>query len=127
MASMTELERWVRPVGPIGDHLVSALERVAANALVDPGWNLGETYVLGDNPLVLLTALQSNFHADPSSSRYVSMPAPRIDDQGRYVARLDGRAIRVYTQLDVRLMFGDLFAKLAAPLVRAEDRESRPR
>jgi len=111
--STAELERYVRAVGPAGDHLVSALERVAANALVDPGWNLGETYILGDNPLVLLTALQSNFHPDPSSSRYVSMPAPRIDDQGRYASRPDGREIRVYTQLDNRLMFGDLFAKLA--------------
>lgn len=118
IVSMTELERYVRTVGPVGEHLVGALERVAANALVDPGWNLGETYILGDNPLVLLTALQSNFHPDPSSSSYAPVPAPRIDDQGRYVPDPDGRPIRVYTRLDVRLMFGDLFAKLATLMDR---------
>ena len=33
-------------------------------------------------PLVLLTALQSSFQADPSSSDYVLRPAPRILDDG---------------------------------------------
>jgi len=32
---------------------------------------IGETYIMGDSPLVLLTALQSSFEADPSSSSYV--------------------------------------------------------
>ena len=87
------------------------------------GRNPGETYVLGDNPLVLLAALQSAFEADPSSSQYVIRPAPTIDDSGRYVQRKDGRPIRVYTHLDVRLMFEDLFAKLRknASVVKAAE------
>ena len=76
------------------------------------GRDLGETYVLGDSPLVLLTALQSPFEPDPSSSQYVTRRAPSFDDQGRYVERRDGRFIRVYTRLDTRLMFEDLIAKL---------------
>ena len=36
----------------------------------------------------------------------------RINDDGTYTPRTGGRQIRVYTELDVRLMFGDLFAKL---------------
>jgi purine nucleosidase len=35
------------------------------------------------------------------------------DASGRYVARPDGRPIRVFTRIDTRLMFEDLFAKLA--------------
>lgn len=74
--------------------------------------NIGETYILGDSPLVLLTALQSSFEADPSSSTYVIKPAPRINTMGDYEFNHTGRSIRVYTQLDINLMFNDFFAKL---------------
>ncbi len=74
---------------------------------------LGETYILGDSPLVLLTALQSSFEADPSSSRYSLVPAPAIDDAGLYKFNSNARNIRVYTDLDLRLMFEDFFLKLA--------------
>lgn len=74
---------------------------------------LGETYVLGDSPLVLLTALQSPWEADPSSSRYVNMPTPKISGQGLYENRPQSRPMRVYTQLDTRIMFEDFYAKVA--------------
>lgn len=106
----------MRPAGAIGDFLVDALERVRSFG-GGAGLDIGETYILGDSPLVL-TALRSSFEADPSSSRYVTLPAPRIGDDGAYINREDGappggRPIRVYTHLDVRLMFEDLYAKLA--------------
>jgi hypothetical protein len=44
---------------------------------------------------------------------YVTRPAPRINDDGTYEGNPAGRPIRVYDQLDVRLMMEDLFAKLA--------------
>jgi inosine-uridine nucleoside N-ribohydrolase len=75
--------------------------------------SLGETYVLGDSPLVLLTALQSSWEVDPSSSRYVTMKAPKISDKGQYEDNPDGREIRVYTHLDTRVMFEDFYAKVA--------------
>lgn len=112
LASTAELELHVRSAGPLGTHVADALDRVATMAGAH-GLHLGETYVLGDTPLVLLTALQSAFEPDPSSSRYVELPAPRIDDEGAYVPRADGRPIRVYTHLDNRLALGDLFARLA--------------
>jgi len=74
--------------------------------------NIGETYILGDSPLVLLTALQSSFEPDPSSSQYVVRQAPRINQAGIYAHNHAGRPIRVYTQLDTNLMFADFFAKL---------------
>ena len=108
---MTELITRVRPHGALGVHLYEALEKVHEMA-GGAGHSLGETYILGDNPLVLLTALQSSFEADPSSSCYHSVPRPRIGDDGGYQANADGAPIRVYSGLDVRLMFEDLYAKL---------------
>ena len=113
LMSTAELEAHVRPAGAAGARVCERIDRVVALA-AGAGRDLGETYVMGDNPLVLLTALQSSFQPDPSSSRYEIVAAPAIDDAGAYAAPTSGRDIRVYTDLDVRLMFGDLFAKLAA-------------
>jgi hypothetical protein len=71
----------------------------------------GETYALGDSPLVLLTALQSFFQPDPSSSDYAVRPCPQLDADGRFAGH-SGRDIRVYHRLDVRLMFEDMFLKI---------------
>jgi purine nucleosidase len=112
LVSMDELAARIRPLGRLGEHLYDAIFGVFELAS-SVGLNLGETYILGDNPLVLLTALQSSFEANTSSSRYVLMDAPRINDDGTYSPRSGGRRIRVYTELDLRLMFDDLFTKLA--------------
>ena len=40
-------------------------------------------------------------------------PAPSLDAAGEYVANPNGRPIRIYTQIDTRLTFGDMVAKLA--------------
>ena len=109
LVSMSELAARVRGSGPLGGHLYGALARVHARE----ERNLGETYILGDNPLVLLTALHSQFEPATSSSAYAVLPAPRIRDDGSYEPRGGGRPIRVYTRLDVRLMVEDLFAKLS--------------
>ena len=76
-------------------------------------WNLGEGYVLGDNPLVLVTALQSGWEVDASSCRSLDVPRPTITDEGRYEARPDAKPIRVFTHLDTRVMLADFYAKLA--------------
>jgi hypothetical protein len=73
---------------------------------------IGEVYIYGDNPLVLLTAIQSSFEPDPSSSTYVNKQAPKINDVGVYETNLNGRIIRVYQQLDNRLLLEDFYAKL---------------
>lgn len=110
LAGMTELED--RLVGPLGEHLFAALDRVA-DLCGQHGLSIGETYVLGDSPLVLLTALQSSFEADPASSTYRTLGCPEIDEQGEYVRGSAGRPIRVYDRLDLRLVLEDLYAKLA--------------
>ncbi len=75
-------------------------------------FKVGETYIIGDSPLALLTALQSLFEPDASSSTYILKPAPFITDQGTYAYNSNGRNIRVYDKLDINLMFNDFFAKL---------------
>ena len=76
------------------------------------GFKFGETYMLGDSALVLLTALQSTFEADPSSSSYYDLPKPRLKDDGSYEDNPSGVLMRVYSHLDVRLTTEDLYAKL---------------
>lgn len=111
LVSSAELDARLRPAGALGAHLAAALDEARA-LMAGLGQDLGETYDLGDTPLVLLTALQSAFQPDTSSSEHVVVPAPLIGDDGHYVRRPDGRPMRVYTRLDVRLAIGDLFAKL---------------
>jgi hypothetical protein len=119
IASMDELDVWLRPCGAIGEHLYAELY-IVAGMLESIGMPPGEIYVLGDSPLVLLTSLQTMFEPTPASSRSVVKPAPVVDDEGAYLVDehgqltgLDeGRQIRVWTHLDCGLLMRDLYAKL---------------
>ena len=71
-----------------------------------------EAYALGDSPLVLLTALRSPFEPDTTSSRYVVKDTPELTADGTYRAINGSRPMRVYTQVDLRLMFEDFYVKL---------------
>jgi purine nucleosidase len=112
IVSRAELLIRMRPCGELGrylfDHLAAVVARHAA-----AGQHLGETYVLGDSPLVLLTALTTAFQPAPASSSHVARPCPSIADSGLYVPKPDGRPLRIYTLLDNRMMLEDLYAKLA--------------
>ena len=101
----------MRPLGETGKYLTNALETIM-KLTVHMKYYIGETYILGDSPLVLLTSLQSSFEADPSSSDYVLKQSPRINDKGLYEPNPSGRQIRVYTRIDHRLLFEDFIAKL---------------
>jgi inosine-uridine nucleoside N-ribohydrolase len=101
----------VKTQGRIGAYLAANIERVMKMGL-KYNFNVGETYIIGDSPLVLLTALQSSFEPDPSSSFYVLRPSPLINNQGLYEVNHKGRNIRVYTTLDTGLLLEDFFSKL---------------
>lgn len=109
--STAEMHAYIKPCGKIGTFLSDAIDDVMTTC---EKFNIpmGEVYILGDSPLVLLTSLQSGFEADPSSSRWVPTACPLIDDRGNYQPNPTGRIIRVYTQLDCRLMFEDMVARL---------------
>lgn len=108
--SMAELAQ-MKQAGALAAWLAGRIEAVAS-AAARFGVNTGETYVLGDSPLVTLTALQSAFEADPASSDYTMVPAPSVQADGTCKPDPNGRPIRVYTTIDTRLTFGDMLAKL---------------
>lgn len=113
LIARAELAAGLAPAGALGAWLLNRIESVrslVAGVGIDPR----ETYLLGDSPLVTLTALQSTFEADSSSSDYVLRPTPALDEAGRYVARAGARSMRIYRTIDTRLTFGDMFAKFAA-------------
>ncbi|MBO0985566.1 nucleoside hydrolase [Rathayibacter sp. SD072] len=112
LASVAELRVRMGGAGELGRHLFDALDSVARMA-ERHGLSLGETYALGDSPLVLATALLSAFEPDTSSSRSVLVPRPGIDADGQYCAGNGGPDLRVFTQVDTRLLLEDLYAKLA--------------
>ncbi len=112
LASYAELLTRVKPQGPLGEYLTNKIEFVMWLA-VKHNFSIGEVYCMGDSPLVLLTALQSGFDADPSSSDYILKPAPFITDKGDYEVNTTARMIRVYTHVDTRLMLEDFLAKLS--------------
>lgn len=124
LVSTAELRAEVRRHGRVGQHLYERLDRVAVLA-AGAGHHLGETYILGDNPLVLLTALMSSFEMDPSSSAYDLVSRPRIDDHGQYRPCPGAAPMRVYSRLDVRLMLQDMYAKLAGHAAREARIRSR--
>ena len=109
MYSMTELDMHVRPLGKLGAYLYDSLAGIMVGR---NGRSMGETYILGDSPLVLMTALQSNFETDPASSHYHYVTIPTIAEDGTYRYTHEGRQIRVYDRIDTRLMFSDMEAKL---------------
>jgi purine nucleosidase len=120
LVSLDELGVRLAPHGPLGAHLMSALRFVIAE-VAELGLVIGESFCLGDSPLVLLTALQSPFNPQASSSRYRSIIAPNVHADGVVTPANDGRPIRLYTQLDVRLMLEDLYSKLASHALRGGD------
>ena len=106
--SYAELEQRIDKAGETGHYLMSRLEIPFKQMHGD----LGETYILGDSPLTLVTALQSPWETDPSSCEYVIRQTPTMNDAGFYEPNPDGRPIRIFTRIDSRLMLEDLVAKL---------------
>jgi purine nucleosidase len=111
IASRSELIVRLRSAGALGEFLFDALGSVVAK-VNDMGQAMGETYVLGDSPLVSLPALQTAFEPGPASNDWVTIPCPRIADSGLYENRNDGRPLRVFTRIDTRLLLEDFYAKL---------------
>jgi hypothetical protein len=110
--------------GPLGAYLkakVDAIPAMLASKIPGlPPIPTTDAYVLGDSPLVTLTALVPPMQPDPTSCRFAAMPTPRLLDNGSYVARPDGRPMRVYTQIDAGLTFRDMLARfrISAPATR---------
>ncbi|MXO71949.1 nucleoside hydrolase [Alteraurantiacibacter buctensis] len=109
--------------GPLGRYLadkIAGIEQALRRIRPDAVFPRTETYVMGDSPLVTLSALHSFFNADPASSFHDLRPTPHLNADGSYTPNPQGRPMRVYTRSDNRLTFADMTAKF-----RAEDRRLR--
>lgn len=94
----------------VAKHLLSMLD-----SYIGPD-KPAECYVLGDSPLVLISALQSNWERDACSSGYSFQPRPTVNDKGEYHFGDTKRStVKVFDRLDTYLMFEDMFAKLNFP------------
>ena len=105
--TLAELKRRVFPCGDLGRYLYEQL--VAENHVeYNPAFLLrtGENWVLGDNTTIavlLMNRLRGNWHM---------RPAPLLREDLMYEENPDGKLIRVYDSIDVRMTLEDLFSKL---------------
>jgi purine nucleosidase len=128
IVSASELQRQVAPHGKIGKWLyqkvVDAPKEFSKNLPpnIQFKFNTGETWIMGDNPLAVLTSLTDwvpNYDGKTvawdrtSAGHYDDVIAPLLNADGTFSPRTEGRKIRIYKDIDTRLMFGDFFSKLA--------------
>lgn len=111
LVSETELRLRVRNKGALGRYLYDET-MVVLDQMIEHGRPFSETYALGDSPLVLLSALKSFFEPDTTSSFFREIPKPQLTADGTYRQIRGARTMRVYTYVDVRLMFEDMFLKI---------------
>jgi len=103
---------------PLGHHLaqqVALMEDKLASIPAFAAMPQTEAMILGDSPLVTLSALLSPVQPDTSSSAYRILPTPHLLADGHYRPNPGGRAMRVYTAIDVRLTIADMVARFSAP------------
>ena len=99
--SYAELERKVMPCGKIGKYLFDELQKISS----EEEWTPGESWTLGDSPVVGLAA-------NPNCGRYKMRCAPIVDENGKYIGNNPKHMIRVYHTIDSRFILEDFFAKL---------------
>lgn len=105
LISRSILQNRLKEKSGIAPYLVSMLDNYIGKG------KQSECYVLGDSPLVLVSALQSNWERDACSSTYTYRHCPVVDEKGMYHFANEGRQIKVFDHIDTYLMFEDMFAK----------------
>lgn len=93
--------------GDIGHNLFDTMMAFNESHKNRRGWPRGEDWTLGDQPIVgiLLNTNQDTDH-------YIELPAPRITADTKYDLNTRNRPIRVYTDINSRIMLDDFFAKM---------------
>lgn len=105
--TLAELEYRVRPQGEIGKYLFEQLDEFnQCEGVRKMDYFTGERYILGDSPAVGVL-----LYGDSAS--YEWRQAPRIASDMTYVHHGVSRPIRVYDQIDHRLLLEDFYCKLA--------------
>lgn len=100
--SYAELQEKVRPCGEIGRYLFDEMQDYGNSEKAN--WTMGESWCLGDSPVVGLAM-------DFCIGRYEYRNSPIADADGNYVD-FNENQIRVYQDIDSRFILEDMFAKL---------------
>lgn len=98
--SVAEMETDMEPISDFTRWLYSRFTDIPDFVDIPGAWPMG------DSPLVLLTAMSGE------SSHYLDLPARRIADDLTYGEVIEGRTVRVYDDLDLRLTWADFIARL---------------
>lgn len=105
--SMAELEYRVRPCGRIGAYLCDQMQEYAWSERSRKGkFRTGESWILGDNPAIGLLLYEQRYH-------YHWQYAPNITSDMAYLPSANNRPIRIYDDIDSRIILEDLFCKIA--------------
>lgn len=106
--TLAELAARVRPCGRIGKYLFDQLVKENL-ADFNPHFLLrtGENWTFGDNTTIAVL-LENRFRGN-----WYERPAPAINEQLLYADNPEGKTIRIYESVDVRMTLEDLFAKLS--------------
>lgn len=110
--------------GAMGAYLLSQLSAVRTMVAEFMG-HAGATYVLGDQPLVLLSSLHTTFEPDAASSFYDVIPRVRLAEDGTYRYPQDTRPMRRYTQIDNNILLDDMFASFEELALWLESDDAR--
>ncbi len=119
--SIAELHDRVAHQGAVGEWLYAKMYETIRTYSERYKLNTGETWTMGDSPLVLLSALSAaqptemtpvKRYEGTGANRFERIFAPLLQANGAYQPRTEGRRIRTYHCLDTRLMFEDFYAKL---------------
>lgn len=102
LVSLAELQRNVRPCGRLGRYLFEEMAQM--NLDESRGWISGESWCLGDNPVVGMLL-------NPRCGTVVQAERYRVEAENRPVP-MEG-AFSLVTEINVRYILQDLFAKLA--------------
>lgn len=105
--TIAELSRRVRPCGKIGAYLYEQLleeNSIAFNT--EFLLRTGENWILGDNSTIAVF-LMNRFR-----DNWELRKAPIVKEDLTYADNPNGKMIRVYKMLDVRMVIEDLFSKL---------------
>ena len=105
--SLAELQAYVYPCGELGKYLVEQMVAFNDKCAKVPQWPHGEIWGLGDSPTVGVLLEEAE-----KTDIFDEHEAPVIDEAMHYSYTGNGKKIRVYTDVNPRLILGDFFAKM---------------
>lgn len=107
--SLAELQQNVMPCGRIGEYLFRQMVEFNDKCASVPNWPHGEIWGLGDSPTIGVLLEESE-----KTDIFDMTKAPTIDRETmKYSFDNANREIRVYNQVNARLILADFYAKLA--------------